>query len=743
MDVHSQFRIGGMTCQNCAQSVREAIAPLRQVARVEVILEAALARVQWSEKANPTAVIVAVRAAGFSASLIANVSQKRTRDFFNEWKTSVFVAMGAFVFFAISEWIFGWHRHWVFKWFAFFIALMVQIYCGSRFYKNAWQQLKIRRSNMDTLVSLGSSGAFAYSAFLLFAGSNHALYFMESVGIIAFVSLGHFIEIIISKKASGAIESLMKLAPNHAIRILSNGQKSQVPIDALVCGDRILISPGEQIPADGIVIEGASACDESMLTGESVPMDKRMQSAVFAGTINLSGLLMVRVSGTAKETALAKIIAAVERAQNSRANIQRLADKISSIFVPIVVMIAIFTAIGWMLFPADLRAFHEALSPFLWTKTLPETAIAMAIIHAVSILIIACPCAMGLASPIAIMAGTNVAARHGILMRDGRALEQSGQITQVLFDKTGTLTRGCPSIEAMHWDAFVKNQSQLQSDLQTILVGIASPSKHPLSKAIAMHFDETISVKFASWKEISGKGIEAMGMDEAIWRLGSLNWFGEIGVKINGENDRKKHFSKGASVIGFAKNDKLMAILALTDSLKAGARALIQSLRQEGLEVSLVSGDNRETAQMIAKQLGISTRHLHSEISPEGKAKLIQKLQKSGDSVCFVGDGINDAPALEAADLGIAVGSASDIAKQSADILLLQSDLHTIPKALRMARATLLTIKQNLFWAFFYNASAIPLAALGFLNPLICAMAMGLSDLIVVGNALRLRYRRF
>ena len=745
------FKIGGMTCQNCVRHAREAINNVESVAKVDVDLASGTASVQWRslDHSLPDPVIDAVKGAGFTATLQRDSSTTRQSRFswLSDWRTSVIVAASALLFFMIAEWGLGWHHRTWFPWTAFAIALVVQTYCGSRFYIGAWRQIQMGRSNMDTLVSLGSTAAFAFSTAILISSSSQPLYFMESVGIIAFVSIGHYIESLIAKKASGALESLLALAPSKATLVDAYEVQTQVDISSLKPGQRILIAPGEQVPVDGLVDRGESTCDESMLTGESIPVDKSIESTVYAGTVNLSGQLTASVTGTGKDTALARIIAVVERAQNSKADVQKLADQISSVFVPIVVIIAVLTLLGWLFIPETATAIHLALASYLWTTSLPTAALAAGVIHFAAVLIIACPCAMGLATPIAIMAGTNVAAKHGILIRDGHALERSGKVTQVLFDKTGTLTQGKPDLAQLTWTI---DEPDKIKNAQSILASVASGSNHPLSQAVSRSLPTANSQEtLSSWIELPGSGIEAVrstnnGASREKWRLGSVPWLKSEGIDVASTDDFLiEHSSKGATVIAFARDQQVIALIALRDQLKPGAKEVLQSLTKMGLSVAMVSGDNRQTAEAISSELGISKNATHAETSPEKKADLIEALQQAGQAVCFVGDGINDAPALEKADLGIAVRAASDIAKESADIILLQSDIQAIPQALTMSRATLRTIKQNLFWAFFYNSIGIPLAALGFLSPLLCAAAMGFSDLVVVGNALRLRFRRF
>ncbi|MCS1412062.1 MAG: putative copper-importing P-type ATPase A [Verrucomicrobia subdivision 3 bacterium] len=740
------FKISGMTCAYCVQQVREALLSVDGVSDASVYLSEESASVRWQSdpQRDDAKIIQALEVTGYAASLISESLLPTKIPACSGWRSGMVFAVVALAFFMVSEWILGWrHQAW-FRWVAFVVALSIQIFCGSRFYASAWRQLKMGRSNMDTLVSLGSSTAFAYSVYILFTNAAQPLYFMESVGIIAFVSVGHYIEGLVVSKASGALESLMALTPNRAKLVQDDGTTVEVDAASLSPGQRIQIAPGEQVSVDGQILQGASICDESMLTGESLPVEKSAEQLVYAGTINLSGPLMVEVTGSGAGTVLARIIKVVESAQNSRAEVQKLADRISSVFVPIVVFIALGTMLWWMLRPAQAGALHTWLSIYLWSTVIPASAMAAGVVHSAAVLIIACPCAMGLATPMAIMAGINAAAKQGVLIRDGNALERSGTITQILFDKTGTLTQGKPEV------VVIETFGNDQTDPTDILVALAAPSQHPLSKALAKHLSRANSPgNWTTWKEIPGKGIKASrrlpisGVEET-YRLGSLRWLAETGANVSQAQELASHHTcEGATVIALATPQGIAAVIALRDPIKPGAAEVVQTLKRMKVSIAMVSGDQQPTATAIARELGIPSSAVHADTSPEQKASVVKTLQKSGEKVCFVGDGINDAPALEQADLGIAVRAASDIAKESADIILLRSDIQAILQALTMARATLCTIKQNLFWAFFYNTAGIPLAAFGFLSPLLCAAAMGLSDLVVIGNALRLRFRRF
>ncbi|MBU6410464.1 MAG: heavy metal translocating P-type ATPase, partial [Verrucomicrobia bacterium] len=607
-----------------------------------------------------------------------------------------------------------------------------------RFYRGAWNQIKVGNSNMDTLVALGSTTAFSYSAWALFSGAGGHLYFMEASAIITLISLGHWLEARVSTKATGTLKALLNLAPKTARKLISsNGEsgESDVPISSLARGDRVALRPGDIVPVDGVVLEGESAIDESMLTGESIPVEKKAGADVLAGTALVNGRLVMRVTVTGQETALAHVIAAVQRAQSSRADIQRIGDQVSAVFVPIVVVIAIVAGLAWGLAPAWAGHVHDVLSPIFWHISAPAGTAAGFIIAA-AVLIIACPCAMGLATPAAIMAGANAAARRGILIRDGVALEKAGKIMAVVFDKTGTITEGRPAV-AQTW----QNPDFAGGDARPLAAALARHSTHPISAAIAGISNQDVALR--DWEEIGGAGLSATasgaGLPSCIVRLGSLRWLKDNEADVGpGGAFIEEWRGQGATVIGLTSGKNLLALFAVRDAVKRNAAGVVRQLQAEGRKVYLVTGDHPQTAASIARQAGIAEDHVFAEVRPEQKAEFVGKLQQRGERVAFVGDGINDAPALTRADLGVAVSRASDIAREAADVILLKSDIEAVPEALSLARTTLKIIKQNLFWAFFYNALGVPLAALGFVSPIFSAAAMGASDLIVIGNAMRL-----
>ncbi len=754
----SELRVAGMTCNNCARHVTEAIQAVPGVRSASVSLTANHASVRWQPEAVPdiNAVVTAIKSAGYEASPIEHATHEHQPQ--NGWHLNLWLGGAVTAALMLGEWVFHLGLERWFQWLGFALAGGVQIFCGAQFYRGAWRQLKIGSSNMDTLVALGSTTAFGYSTWALLSGGHGHLYFMEAAAIITLISLGHWVEARVSERASGALKSLLELAPQTARRLGAPASgparsdskfnpltanftaappavqvvETEVSVAELRAGDLVALRPGDRVPVDGKVTEGDSAVDESMLTGESKPVDKSADAELYAGTVNLNGRLVLRVTKTGEATALANIIAAVQRAQTSRADIQRLGDRVSNVFVPIVVVIALAAGLWWGFAPSSAMNVYNALAPYLWAAHPPE-GVAAGFIIAAAVLIIACPCAMGLATPAAIMASANAAAKRGILIRDGVALEKAGTITAIVFDKTGTLTQGKPQVVAA--EAFSESATALAATL-------ASHSTHPISQAIAKAANAN-NRQVTDWREVRGSGVEAMQDGKSV-RLGSLRWLGENGVGWEaGEQFVAEWSGQGATTIGLAIGNSLAGLFAVRDTLKSSAVQVVSQLQRGGLRVYLLTGDNQLTAASIAKEVGIAAENIFAEVRPEQKAEFIKKLQARGERVAFVGDGINDAPALTQADLGIAVSRASDVAREAADIILLKSEIEAVPEALGLARATLRTIKQNLFWAFFYNALGVPLAALGFMSPVLCAAAMGFSDLIVIGNALRLRNRSF
>lgn len=765
-----------MTCGNCARHVNQALMAVSGVRGATVSLEAHVATVQWAPNSNPdfAALVHAVEAQGYGAKVIQQTQGESSQSKLAGWRLNLLLGVPVTVLLMIGEWGFRLGLVPWFRWTAFGLAGVVQLFAGARFYRGAWLQLKAGSSNMDTLVALGSTTAFAYSTWALLADRPGHVYFMEAAAIITLISVGHWAESLVSVRASAALRKLLNLAPAMARQRLSDGTERVRPVSELSPGDLVVLRPGDHVPTDGEVVGGTSALDEAMLTGESVPVDKAAGNPVFAGTVNLNGSLVMRVTAIGEETALSHIIAAVQRAQNSRAQIQRLGDRVSSIFVPLVVAVALAAGLWWALAPDSARLVHTWVAHYAWLAEPPAGRAAAAFMIASAVLIVACPCAMGLATPAAIMAGANAAAQRGILVRDGIALEKAGKVSAVVFDKTGTLTTGKPEVISF-WTAVgdETSPSQLAStpasapapvwgQLLDLAIALASHSNHPVSQAVSRL--RASSSLVTDWEEIHGSGVQgrragqetkqaeqanadpqtpvaaAASFSEPLARLGSLRWLKCADVDLApGKDFIEKWSAQGATLVGLADGPQLQGLFAVKDSIKPGAAAVIGELNLQGLKIFLVTGDNSLTATSIGRQVGIPPEKIFAEVRPQEKAEFVTRLQTQGERVAFVGDGINDAPALEQAELGIAVSRASDIAREAADIILLNSEIEAVPESLGLARATLRVIKQNLFWAFFYNVASIPLAALGFMSPILCAAAMGMSDLVVIGNALRLR----
>ena len=742
----TELAVTGMTCSNCARHVREALQGVAGVVDTVVDEESGSARVTWLASAQPATetLLAAVREAGFAARVREAGPTDSPRSALDGWRLNLWVgALGTLPMMA-GEWVLGWgHLVW-FHWLSFVLAGTVQVLAGARFYRGAWRQLRAGTSNMDTLVALGSTTAFALSSALLLSGAHDHPFFLEAASIITLVSFGHWLESRVSAQATTALRKLLHLAPPVALRLDASGRETETPVADLRPGDLVALRPGDRVSTDGVVTEGASAVDESMLTGESIPVEKAVGSPVQAGTLNANGRLVVRVTATGEETALAQIIAAVRRAQGSRAAIQRLGDQVSSVFVPIVVLVAAAAGLMWWLTPAAAAHAHEWLARFIPTAHPTGTPLTAGLMVAASVLIVACPCAMGLATPAAIMAAADAAAQRGILIRDGVALEKAGRITAVLFDKTGTLTQGKPEVA----DTFVLTPAIAEpetgggSPMARVAASLARHSAHPVSRAIASLSPAPLTV--SGWEECRGYGVKALvtlpGTNTLVpARLGSLRWFEEAGGLEPARQFIADWTGRGATITGVSLGSRLLGLVAVMDPLRPEAPDIVKRLQGRGLGVWMVTGDNSRTAATIARQAGIAPERILAEASPGMKAEFVKRLQAQGERVAFVGDGINDSPALEQADIGVAVSRASDIAREAADLILLRPELGAVADALALSRAALRTIKQNLFWAFFYNALAVPLAAFGVMGPILCAAAMGCSDVVVIGNALRLR----
>ncbi|MFC6336796.1 heavy metal translocating P-type ATPase [Pseudomonas sp. CCM 7891] len=711
--------IGGMTCASCAGRVERALGKVPGVQSVSVNLANERAHVEVLGQLDPGILIAAVDKAGYTATLPqsekATQASQEQRLQYERWSLLLAILLALPLVLPMLVQPFG--LHWMLPaWVQFALATPVQFIFGARFYIAAWKAVRVGAGNMDLLVAIGTSAGYGLSIYQWLtapSGSMPHLYFEASAVVIALVLLGKYLESRAKRQTASAIRALEALRPERAIQVI-DGREQNVAISALRLNDLVLVKPGERFPVDGEVVEGQSHADEALISGESLPVPKQPGDSVTGGAINGEGRLLVRTLALGAESVLARIIRLVEEAQAAKAPIQKLVDKVSQVFVPAVLVLALATLVGWWLYGAPL-----------------ETAL----INAVAVMVIACPCALGLATPTAIMAGTGVAARHGILIKDAEALERAHQVSAVVFDKTGTLTSGTPKIA--HSSAMDGNEALLLQQAGALQRG----SEHPLAKAVLDACDaQGLDVADVSASQsLTGRGI-AGTLDGRRLALGNRRLLEDTGLSAGDLASSASAWEAEGRTLSWlieqSPQPRVLGLFAFGDTLKPGALEAVQQLKTRHISSHLLTGDNRGSARVVAEALGIDD--VHAEVLPADKAAIVVELKKTG-VVAMVGDGINDAPALAAADIGIAMGGGTDVAMHAAGITLMRGDPRLVSAALEISRKTYGKIRQNLFWAFVYNLIGIPLAAFGLLNPVLAGAAMALSSVSVVCNALLLK----
>jgi len=734
--IKKSYPVKGMSCAACASSVESMLNHTEGVQEASVNFANHSVLVKYdTDLATEEKLKNAVNELGYELVTgtvdTDQLKREKAEDLKKLRNKVIFAAIFSIPVFVIGMFLMDLpYRNWI----MLILSTPVVLYSGRNFYVNAWKKGKHLTFNMDTLIALGTGAAYLYSLFvtlfpgyLISAGIDPHVYYESAVVIITLILFGNLMEENAKNRTSTAIEKLMQLQPREAT-VIRNGQREVVPIDDVGMDEILLIRPGEKIPVDGEVVSGSSYVEESMVTGEPEPVKKELRSQVIGGTINKTGSFEMIARKVGAETMLARIIQMVQDAQGSKAPVQKLADKISSIFVPVVVTLAL-------------------ISFAIWYLAGPEPAFTNAFVILVTVLIIACPCALGLATPTAITVGVGKGATNGILIKDAKALESTKDIEVLLVDKTGTITKGKPEVTNIAYSTANEHTEQYQK----IILALESRSEHPLAESIINHLENKqtgLLPEVSEFENIPGLGVEGkIGTNNyfvgspAIFKKKNLEWPADLEVKW------EKWASEGKTVVVLLEDNEAVALLGIRDTIKENSRSAIEKLHQMGIEVVMITGDNPQTAEKIAKEAGID--HFEAEVLPEEKSRIVQRYQAAGKKVAMAGDGINDAPALAMADVGIAMGTGTDIAMESASITLLKGDLIKIAEAIVLSKKTVRTIRENLFWAFFYNVIALPIAAgilypvNGFLlNPMIAGGAMAFSSFSVVMNSLRLKGRK-
>jgi len=720
------LKISGMSCAACSARIEKRLNGMEGIQKAAVNLASEKAVVEYdSSKIKVSDIIKAVEALGYSAERAEEVSADREKEQREkeikrlrlELTVSAVLTsplLFAMVLMLINADIPIFHN----PYFQLAFATPVQFIIGFRFYKHAFYALRAKSANMDVLIAMGTTAAYffsVYNAFFApmdFGSMMKELYFEAGAVIITLILLGKYLEAVAKGKTSDAIKKLMGLQAKTA-RVVRDGKEGDIPIEEVKAGDIIIVRPGEKVPVDGRILEGNSSIDESMLTGESLPAEKKAGDYVIGATINKFGTFRFEATKVGKDTALSQIIKMVEDAQGSKAPIQKIADRVAGVFVPAVIAIALVTFLVWYLVTGDFAA---------------------AIISAVSVLVIACPCALGLATPTAIMVGTGKGAENGILIKGGEYLETTYKLDTVVLDKTGTITKGKPEVTDI-----ITVGGMSENEVLRLAAIAEKSSEHPLGAAIYEKGKDQFGTlpDPEQFEAIPGRGIMAVVGGRQI-HIGTRMLMQELNADIGqAETAAGKLEDEGKTAMLMAADGRLEAVIAVADTLKESSKEAIAELKKMGIEVYMITGDNKRTAAAIARQVGID--NVLAEVLPENKAEEVEKLKRRGKKVAMVGDGINDAPALATADIGMAMGTGTDVAIEAADITLMRGDLKTIPAAIRLSRRTMRKIKQNLFWAFIYNIIGIPFAAFGLLNPMIAGGAMAFSSVSVVTNSLSLK----
>ncbi len=734
--IHATYPVTGMTCASCAISVESMLKSVAGVASASVNYAGTIAQVEYNpQMVKPEILRKTVQSIGYDLAIDKTANDEtlasEKEHAYNKLKMrTLWSAALSFPVVVIGMFFHHWQAG---NWIMMLLTLPVLFWFGRSFFVNAWKQARHGRSNMDSLVAVSTGIAFIYSAFntlfpnvLLRQGMAPYVYFESAAVIITFISLGKLMEEKAKSNTSSAIKKLIGLQPK-TVKVLRNNAETEIKTEDVLKNEIIHIRPGEKIPVDGKVLSGSSFIDESMISGEPLPVEKIKDAKVFAGTINQKGSLTIEAEKVGAETLLAQIIQTVQNAQGSKAPVQKLVDKVAGIFVPVVIVIAILSFAAWMIFGG-------------------EGAFVQAILSAVTVLIIACPCALGLATPTAIMVGVGKGAENGILIKDAESLEKMHALNAVVLDKTGTITEGKPNVQEIAWANSITDIERLKD----ILIAIESRSEHPLADAIVKSLEKTgiKQLETEQFESITGKGVKAF-FGDAIYAVGSLKFMFDNNIDITNLPAYKiDEFSRNAfTVVYFAGSGKALAAIAVADQVKQSSAEAIKQLKHSGIDVYMLTGDNEQTAKAVAQQVGID--YYQAQTLPAQKTMFIKKLQNSGKTVAMVGDGINDAEALAVADISIAMAKGTDIAMNVARLTLMHSDLTHIVRAIRLSKSTINIIKQNLFWAFIYNLIGIPIAAgllypfNGFLlNPMLAGAAMALSSVSVVLNSLRLRSAR-